>query len=94
MVMETFSAGRKAACRAPTRLLAEFNPASALLMTDNRYRPTIESALSMQIGRNLAAVSSELLHYLFVQPDIHSCTVVGVAAVAQLLGKRLACGEA
>jgi len=42
----------------------------------------------------LASAGGELGHDLLVQPDIHAGGIIGVAGIAQLLGKFLSCGEA
>src|SRR4051795_5853697 len=48
----------------------------------------------LDLRRQLAAIGGELGHYLLVQPDVHGRGIVGVAAVAELLGEVLARGEA
>src|SRR4051794_14503066 len=44
----------------------------------------------LDLRRQLAAIGSELARHLLVQPDIHAGRVVGVTAVAELLGEFLA----
>src|SRR5215831_4539467 len=48
----------------------------------------------LELVGDASAVLLELGDHLLVQPDVHRRRVVGVAAVAELLGELLACGEA
>src|SRR5262245_31495522 len=48
----------------------------------------------LDLRRQLAAVGGELGHHLLVQPDVHAGGIIGVAGVAELLGKLLARREA
>src|SRR5262245_26960878 len=48
----------------------------------------------LDLRRQLAAIGRELGHHLLVQPDVHAGGIVGVAGVAELLGKFLARREA
>src|SRR6202022_4998940 len=48
----------------------------------------------LDLGRQLAAIGSELGHHLLVQPDIHAGGIVGVAGIAEFLGELLARGKA
>ena len=47
----------------------------------------------LDFRRQLAAIGRELRHHLLVQPDIHARGIIGVAGIAELLGKFLARGE-
>src|SRR5690242_2811370 len=48
----------------------------------------------LDLRRQLAAIGGELAHHLLVQPDVHAGGIIGVAGVAELLGKLLARREA
>src|SRR5689334_397649 len=66
--------------------------ASAGLSTRCARAPIRRSVLDL--GRQLAAIGGELGHHLLVQPDVHARGVVGVTAIAELLGQLLARSEA
>ena len=47
----------------------------------------------LDFRRQLAAIGRELRHHLLVQPDIHARGIIGVAGIAELLGKLLPRGK-
>jgi len=52
--------------------------------------PDEGATLLQQIRRNFTAVLGEFLDHLFVQPNVHGCGIVGVAAIVQFLGQLFA----
>src|ERR1700730_3588702 len=58
------------------------------------FRKCASRSLVLDVRRDVAAGGGELPHLLLVQPDIHGRRIIGVAGVAEFLGKFLARTEA